>query len=149
MAVPIVSTAGTRLETALTGATQDVDGDQQVLWCTGVGSSRHEQDPHRRPRLPLQPTLRCAGRPRRSVEWLCFPRFDSPSVFARLLDDDAGHWQIRPGGEWQASRRYVERSLVLETTFRSTAGEVVLTDALPAGPGNRRAPPGGEPPPPR
>jgi GH15 family glucan-1,4-alpha-glucosidase len=71
-----------------------------------------------------------------SVEWLCFPRFDSPSVFARLLDDDAGHWQVRPEGDWQASRRYAGRSLVLETTFRSTVGEVVLTDALAAGPDN-------------
>lgn len=31
-----------------------------------------------------------------SAEWLCFPRFDGPSVFARLLDDEAGHWAIRP-----------------------------------------------------
>ena len=31
-----------------------------------------------------------------SVEWLTFPRFDSPTVMARLLDDDAGHWSIRP-----------------------------------------------------
>ena len=36
-----------------------------------------------------------------SVEWLCFPRFDSPSVFGRLLDDAAGHWSIRPAGDWQ------------------------------------------------
>ena len=44
-----------------------------------------------------------------SVEWLCFPRFDGPSVFARLLDDDAGHWQVRPEGEWTSSHRYAGR----------------------------------------
>ena len=34
-----------------------------------------------------------------SVEWLSFPRFDSPSVFGRLLGDDAGHWQVQPAGD--------------------------------------------------
>ncbi|HEX2356270.1 MAG TPA: glycoside hydrolase family 15 protein [Micromonosporaceae bacterium] len=72
-----------------------------------------------------------------SVDWLCFPRFDSPSIFARLLDDDAGHWSIRPVGESCATRRYLDRSLVLETTFRTPTGTVVLTDALAVGPDNR------------
>jgi alpha,alpha-trehalase len=71
-----------------------------------------------------------------SVEWLCFPRFDGPAVFARLLDDDAGHWQVRPDEEWEASRRYAGRSLALETTFRTADGELVLTDALALGPDN-------------
>src|SRR4051795_12065465 len=31
-----------------------------------------------------------------TVQWLCFPRFDGPAVFARLLDDDAGHWSVQP-----------------------------------------------------
>ncbi len=65
-----------------------------------------------------------------SVDWLCFPRFDSPSVFARLLDDTAGHWSIRPAGEYDVSRRYLEESMVLETTFRTASGTLVLTDAL-------------------
>jgi GH15 family glucan-1,4-alpha-glucosidase len=72
-----------------------------------------------------------------SVDWLCFPRFDSPSVFGRLLDDDAGHWSIRPAGAYTSSRRYVGRSLVLETTFRTPAGVAVLTDALACGPDER------------
>src|SRR4051812_44272038 len=71
-----------------------------------------------------------------SVEWLCFPRFDGPSVFARLLDDDAGHWQVQPEAEWTATRRYAGRSLALETTFRTADGELVLTDALGLGADN-------------
>src|SRR4051812_29025734 len=72
-----------------------------------------------------------------SVDWLCFPRFDSPSVFGRLLDDTAGHWSIRPAGEHTSTRRYLDRTLVIETTFRTPTGTVVLTDALATGPDNR------------
>ncbi len=71
-----------------------------------------------------------------SVDWLCFPRFDSPSVFGRLLDDAAGHWSIRPAGEYTTSRRYLDRTLVLETTFHTPTGTVVLTDALATGTDN-------------
>ncbi|MEV5710488.1 glycoside hydrolase family 15 protein [Actinoallomurus sp. NPDC052274] len=68
-----------------------------------------------------------------SVDWLCFPRFDSPAIFARLLDDDAGHWSIRPTGPAEIARRYVEGTLVLETTFRTPDGTIVLVDALALG----------------
>jgi len=71
-----------------------------------------------------------------SVEWLTFPRFDSPSVLARLLDDEAGHWAIRPVGDFEVSRRYIDNTMVLETTFRTASGTVVLTDALALGPDN-------------
>jgi hypothetical protein len=40
-----------------------------------------------------------------SVDWLCFPRFDGPSVFCRLLDPAGGHFAVRPAGEFQVSRR--------------------------------------------
>jgi GH15 family glucan-1,4-alpha-glucosidase len=71
-----------------------------------------------------------------SVEWLTFPRFDSPSVMARLLDANGGHWSIRPAGDFLHSRRYVDETMVLETTFRTASGTVVLTDALAMGPDN-------------
>jgi GH15 family glucan-1,4-alpha-glucosidase len=70
-----------------------------------------------------------------SIDWLCFPRFDSPSVFGRLLDDAAGHWSIRPadGTPFESTRRYLDGSMVLETTFTTEGGSVVLTDALAVG----------------
>ena len=72
-----------------------------------------------------------------SVEWLCFPAFDSPSVFGRLLDDSAGHWSIRPVDEFQAERRYVDRTMVLETTFTTPTGSATLVDALAMGANER------------
>lgn len=70
-----------------------------------------------------------------SVDWLCFPRFDSPAIFGRLLDDTAGHWTLRPTGEAsRPHRQYVEQTLVLETAFETCTGKAVLTDALAAGP---------------
>jgi alpha,alpha-trehalase len=72
-----------------------------------------------------------------SIDWLCWPRFDSPSVFARILDDDGGHWSICPRGAAQSSRRYLDRTMVLETTFASEGGAVRLVDALAVGPNER------------
>src|SRR6202020_620971 len=68
-----------------------------------------------------------------SVDWLCFPRFDGPSVFCRLLDPAAGQFAVRAAGGIQASRRYVDQTMVLETTFTTAAGTAVLTDALAVG----------------
>src|ERR1700748_1772268 len=68
-----------------------------------------------------------------SVDWLCFPRFDSPAVFARILDPGGGHFSIRPAGDFQASRAYADQTMVLETTFRTAAGTAVLTDAMAVG----------------
>ena len=71
-----------------------------------------------------------------SVDWLAFPRFDSPAVLGRLLGEQAGHWQVSPVGKWTSSRRYLDRTLVLETTFSTTAGTLVLTDAMALGKDN-------------
>ena len=68
-----------------------------------------------------------------SVDWLCLPRFDSPSVFARLLDDRAGHWSIEVVGTTAIRRRYLDAALVLETEFETATGRLLLTDALAVG----------------
>ena len=68
-----------------------------------------------------------------SVDWLCCPRFDAPSVFGRLIDPMAGHWSIRPAGEFESSRKYIEDTLLLQTTFSTSTGSVNLVDALAVG----------------
>jgi GH15 family glucan-1,4-alpha-glucosidase len=68
-----------------------------------------------------------------SVDWLCFPRFDAPAVFARILDPAGGHFAIRPAGEFETSRAYVDQTMALETTFSTAAGTAVLTDAMAVG----------------
>src|SRR4051795_2644853 len=69
-----------------------------------------------------------------SVDWLCFPRYDGPSVFGRLLDDDAGHWRIAPRGKFDVTRRYLPGTLVLETTYAAAQGTLVVTDGFALGP---------------
>ena len=71
-----------------------------------------------------------------SVDWLCFPRFDGPAVFARLLDDDAGHFAVGVPGA-AATRRYLDQTMALETTFRTPTGTAVLVDALAVGRNDR------------
>ena len=66
-----------------------------------------------------------------AVEWLCLPRFDSPSAFAALLDRGAGHLLLRPRGVVvPISRRYEPGTLVVETTWVTATGWVVVHDAL-------------------
>ncbi|MCA1674264.1 MAG: glycoside hydrolase family 15 protein [Actinobacteria bacterium] len=65
-----------------------------------------------------------------SVDWWCVPRFDSPSVFGRLLGPDAGHWSLHPSAAFESTRHYVPDSLVLRTVFTTAGGEVTVWDAL-------------------
>src|SRR5689334_25158568 len=67
-----------------------------------------------------------------SVDWLCWPRFDSAACFAALLGTaDHGHWSLAPAGEARSSRRYRQDTLILETTFTTEAGDVEITDFMP------------------
>ncbi len=69
-----------------------------------------------------------------SIEWLCLPRFDSPSAFAALLDRGAGHFKLRPKGVVvPIGRRYEPGTLIVETTWVTDTGWVVIRDALTIG----------------
>jgi alpha,alpha-trehalase len=72
-----------------------------------------------------------------SIDWLCLPRYDSASIFARILDPAAGHWSIRPRGSFSSERRYLPGTLVIETTFTTDTGVVRLTDAMAFAPDQR------------
>ena len=67
-----------------------------------------------------------------SIDWLCWPRFDSAACFAALLGGpEHGRWQIAPAARHSVKRRYVGDTLVLETTFTTADGEVALVDFMP------------------
>lgn len=73
--------------------------------------------------------------PSGNVEWMCLPRMDSPSVFGSLLDRDAGYFRVGPAGvEVPAARRYIPGTLVLETTWWTPGGWLVVLDTLLVGP---------------
>lgn len=70
---------------------------------------------------------------RGSVDWLCWPRFDSGSIFAALLDrEKGGAWSIVPKEPSEITRSYVADTNVLQTRFATYSGKIVLTDFMPA-----------------
>ncbi len=73
--------------------------------------------------------------PSGNVEWLCLPRFDSPSVFGGLLDRDAGGFRIGPADVTvPVDRRYLPGTMVLETSWGTATGWIVVRDVLLIGP---------------
>ena len=68
-----------------------------------------------------------------SIDWLCWPSFDSDACFAALLGDERhGHWCIQPAGTIRRlSRTYRGDSLILETVFETDEGSVTLVDFMP------------------
>ena len=70
-----------------------------------------------------------------SVEWLCLPRFDSPSVFGAILDRDAGMFRLGPDGvAVPSARRYLPGTMVLETSWDARGGWIIVRDLLLIGP---------------
>lgn len=75
-----------------------------------------------------------------SIDWLCLPRFDSPSCFAALLGQpEHGRWLLAPrGGAGRVRRAYRDGTLVLDTTFETATGVVTVTDFMPRYPEDDR-----------
>jgi GH15 family glucan-1,4-alpha-glucosidase len=108
----------------------ELSGPEQNVWLTGAQRS-------------IQPAIgdyavigdcRSAALVSRagSIDWLCFPRFDSPSMFAALLDPArGGHFSIHPTQDFQTQRRYLPETNILETTFSGPTGAFVLRDFMP------------------
>jgi GH15 family glucan-1,4-alpha-glucosidase len=70
-----------------------------------------------------------------SVEWLCLPRVDSPSVFGALLDRDAGFFRLGPADRRvPAARRYLPGTMILETSWGTPTGWIIVRDLLVVGP---------------
>jgi alpha,alpha-trehalase len=77
----------------------------------------------------------CLIAPSGQVEWMCVPRHDSPSIFAAMLDRGAGKFAVAPYGVREpASRRYLPGSLMLETTWQTRTGWLIVRDSLVMGP---------------
>ncbi len=67
-----------------------------------------------------------------SIDWLCLPFIDSPSVFGALLDGrKGGRFSVSPAGDWDSSARYLPGTNILETRFRTPGGVLRLTDFMP------------------
>jgi GH15 family glucan-1,4-alpha-glucosidase len=76
-----------------------------------------------------------------SIDWCCWPRFDSDAVFCRMLDAvRGGFMQVCPSGRWESHRAYLEDTNVLQTSFETDSGRVRIIDFMPvqmAGDGHR------------
>ena len=67
-----------------------------------------------------------------SIDWCCFPHMESPSVFAAILDvEKGGHFTIKPRESSLGQQTYVDRTNVLQTTFETPSGVIIITDFMP------------------
>ena len=67
-----------------------------------------------------------------SIDWLCWPRFDSDACFAALVGDRShGRWQLAPMADFTSTRRYLPDTLILETLFETDEGAVAIVDFMP------------------
>lgn len=78
---------------------------------------------------------------RGSVDWMCAPHFDSPSIFARLLDSESGgFFSIRPAAGFESHMEYIPDTGVLRTRFQTESGSIDVTDFMPLRPGDEPLP---------
>ncbi|MFP3907280.1 MAG: trehalase-like domain-containing protein, partial [Acidimicrobiales bacterium] len=83
-----------------------------------------------------------------TIDWACLPRFDSPAILASILDPEAGHWSLAPATGGTPSRRYLGKTMVVSTEWRTETGRVEVWDLCPLGEDERghhigqHAPPG-------
>ena len=77
-----------------------------------------------------------------SIDWLCWPRFDSPSLFGSLLDEDGGNWSIQPtgpsDGRIESRQVYLSGTNVLLTRFHTPTGIMEIEDFMSIGPDDQR-----------
>lgn len=70
--------------------------------------------------------------PEGSIDWFCFPKFDSPSAFAKILDEKkGGQFEIAPVGNYKTTQKYIKDTNVLETSFKSKKGTFRIIDFFP------------------
>ncbi|MGX7728581.1 glycoside hydrolase family 15 protein [Rhodococcus sp. 2H158] len=113
----------------------------QTFQGSGI-SSAHSHPPHRSPYPPIDDyaflsdcETTCLIARNGAVEWMCLPRPDSPSVFGAILDRSAGYFRVGPHDRTvPAARRYLPGGLILETTWQTETGWMVVRDALVMGP---------------
>jgi len=76
-----------------------------------------------------------------SIDWCCLPRFDSPSIFAAILDDEiGGSFSIKPQLPFKSSQSYIPDTNVLQTAFQTAKGTVTVTDFMPCYPDSQGRP---------
>ncbi len=68
-----------------------------------------------------------------TIDWACLPRFDSPAIFASILDGAAGHWTLAPTAGGSSSRRYHGSTMVVSTEWRTETGRAEVWDLCPLG----------------
>ncbi|WP_031681186.1 glycoside hydrolase family 15 protein [Mycobacterium tuberculosis] len=135
---PDQSTETAREAKALAGATDGATATSADLHAPMALSS---SSPLRNPFPPIADyaflsdwETTCLISPAGSVEWLCVPRPDSPSVFGAILDRSAGHFRLGPYGvSVPSARRYLPGSLIMETTWQTHTGWLIVRDALVMG----------------
>ncbi len=67
-----------------------------------------------------------------SIDWLCLPKFDSPSLFSRILDTEkGGSFKIIPVGKYEIKQEYIENTNVIKTNFRNSTAEFDVIDYFP------------------